>query len=176
MADFLKNFIPGEDIKASDTNDNNQFLLDKISDNAQNLQEYLNQRLGVMESNIATIQATLQNNIDNLSNAIDEIKENEPEVSKGQNGYMKFSNGFIIQWGRIYDDPAKAKYGTFTQNFSIPFSSVNYSIAVGSNYKQTAGDKGASIQVYPNTASNFAYSIRYEQNRGSYTYWIAVGY
>lgn len=67
MTDYLKNFAPGEDIKASETNNNNQFLLDKISDNAENIQKYVNEQLGTIQSNLSSVQKTLQQNIDQLS-------------------------------------------------------------------------------------------------------------
>lgn len=88
MADYLINYQPGELIKASDANSNNQYLLDKISDNAASLQAYLETQTGILQSNISSVQKTLQNNIDklnqNLSNKINNL-ENKKFVNKNLN-------------------------------------------------------------------------------------------
>lgn len=70
MAEYLKKFAPGEKIKASETNDNNDYLLDKISDNAESVQIYIEQQLNTIQSNLSSIQKTLQNNIDALKNEL----------------------------------------------------------------------------------------------------------
>ena len=64
MADFLKTFIEGEDILASDANSNNQYLLSKLSDNVAQVQNYVEGEVASIQSNVASVQATLQNEID----------------------------------------------------------------------------------------------------------------
>jgi hypothetical protein len=66
MAEALKTFREGEDILASDTNDNNQFLLSKLSDNATQVQQYVEGEVATIKSNVSSVQATLQNNMDEL--------------------------------------------------------------------------------------------------------------
>lgn len=66
MAEYLKKFTQGEKIKASETNDNNDYLLDRISDNASSIQTYVEQQINTIQSNLSSIQKTLQNNIDKL--------------------------------------------------------------------------------------------------------------
>lgn len=68
MADALKTFREGEDILASETNENNQFLLSKLSDNAAQVQQYVEGEIATIKSNVASVQATLQNNIDDTMN------------------------------------------------------------------------------------------------------------
>lgn len=63
MVDALITFEEGEDILASETNSNNNFLLGKINDNAEQLQNYLTTQIASIQSNIASVQSTLQNNI-----------------------------------------------------------------------------------------------------------------
>ena len=71
MAEALKTFREGEDILASETNENNQFLLSKLSDNAAQVQQYVEGEVATIKSNVASVQATLQNNIDELRNKVE---------------------------------------------------------------------------------------------------------
>lgn len=84
MADYLINFQPGETIKASEANSNNQYLLDRISDNAQSLQTYLETQIGILQSNISSVQKTLQNNLDKLDEELS-TKINKKFVEKNLN-------------------------------------------------------------------------------------------
>lgn len=70
MAENLKTVHEGEDILASVTNDNNQYLLSKLSDNALQVQNYVEGEVATIKSNVASVQATLQNNIAELENDI----------------------------------------------------------------------------------------------------------
>ena len=71
MAEALKTFREGEDILASETNENNQFLLSKLSDNAAQVQSYVEGEVATIKSNVASVQATLQNNIDELNEKVE---------------------------------------------------------------------------------------------------------
>ena len=97
MAEALKTFREGEDILASETNENNQFLLSKLSDNAAQVQQYVEGEVATIKSNVSSVQATLQNNIDELAAKINvyiiDFYEN------GSNGYVIWSNGYCEQWG-----------------------------------------------------------------------------
>lgn len=61
---YLKNFAEGEVIKASETNANNQFLLEKISDNASDIQSTVNSQIANIKSELATTRTTLQSSVD----------------------------------------------------------------------------------------------------------------
>lgn len=100
MADFLKEFEEGEDILASDTNANNQYLLSKLTSNAEAVQTYLEQQLSSIKSNISSIQATLQNNIDNLTTDINSklavcYLPNYSKMKTISSGFVASSNGWI---------------------------------------------------------------------------------
>lgn len=87
MAEALKTFREGEDILASDTNDNNQFLLSKLSDNAEQVQAYVEGEVATIKSNVSSVQATLQNNINTISNSLNNTIANmykamTPDYSK----------------------------------------------------------------------------------------------
>lgn len=74
MADSLITFSENEYIYASETNQNNQFLLSKLSDNAAQLTTYVEGEISSIQSNVASVQATLQGNIDaanaNITNSL----------------------------------------------------------------------------------------------------------
>ena len=71
MAEALKTFKEGEDILASETNDNNQYLLSKLSDNAAQIQSYVEGEISTIKSNVASVQETLQNNLDTAIDSVD---------------------------------------------------------------------------------------------------------
>lgn len=154
MADALKTFSEGQDIKASDTNANNNFLLSKLSDNAAQVQSYVENEISSMKSQISSVQATLQTNINNLKTEFNETLNNifgaiSPNYSKGINissGYKATSYG--------------VGYVRFNANSSSGYAYVNgYEVAFdgGSvNYHQTSG---SSFIVAPGstiTATNYA--------------------
>lgn len=173
MTDYLINFSPGESIKASDANSNNQYLLDKLSDNAQSLRTYLEAQIGILQSNISSVQKTLQNNLDNLTEKVTELEEDMPEISKGQKGYIKFSNGFIIQWGRV---TGMGNGTAINVVLPTPFTSVNYSVGGSDDYAQTNGDKRSTWRIINPTTTGFTIQSYFEQSGGHVIYWIAVGY
>lgn len=120
MADALKTFREGEDILASDTNDNNQYLLSKLSDNAAQVQQYVKGEVATIQSNVASVQATLQNNIA-------ELDAKKPiyivESRKTENGgFREWSDGYKEQWGNVSG-------ASVTVVFEKPFEDTNYYIS-----------------------------------------------
>ena len=104
MVDALITFSEGQDILASEANQNNQFLLGKLSDNARQLTTYVEQEITSMQSNIASVQATVQANINEVSTKVDNLKQDVylkgfiPDYSKGQaisSGFVAPSNGWV---------------------------------------------------------------------------------
>ena len=103
MAEVLKTFLEGEDILASETNANNQFLLGKISDNAERLQNFVDGEITSIQSNLASAQATLQNSINELTetvnNGLGNVYENiAPNMSAGisiTNGWTATASGWL---------------------------------------------------------------------------------
>lgn len=101
MAEALKTFREGEDILASETNENNQYLLSKLSDNAAQVQSYVEGEIATIKSNVASVQATLQNNIDLVKELVRQayndlmpdwsnkvIRENNREYTAEKFGYI----------------------------------------------------------------------------------------
>jgi hypothetical protein len=101
MADALKTFKEGEDILASETNENNQFLLSKLSDNAAQVQSYVEGEVASIKSNVASVQATLQNNINSVLEQLEGTIRIKEFVDNGNSGYTVYTNNYCVQWGRI---------------------------------------------------------------------------
>lgn len=104
MVDALITFSEGEDILASEANQNNQFLLSKLSDNAAQLTTYVEEEITSMQSNIASVQATVQANIDEVGAKVNSLEQDIytkgfiPDYSNGQaisSGFVAPSNGWV---------------------------------------------------------------------------------
>jgi hypothetical protein len=102
MAEVLKIFQEGEDILASETNANNNYLLGKISDNASTLQNYVEGEVTSIQSSLASAQATLQNNINELADKVANLfNEIAPNLSAGisiTNNWTATSSGWIYAY------------------------------------------------------------------------------
>lgn len=167
MADYLKNFKEGEDIKASETNSNNQFLLDKISDNNSAITQYLEGELGKINSTISSGDATLQNNINNLSNTVD--RKLEASMIQGGNGYCRLSNGLIIQWGYSNLWQADSRYTNIF--YPIPFSGqYTYRVTVSGLNGGMSNDRSSWIISQSATGC-----IAANAQGGIGQNWIAIG-
>lgn len=98
---------------------------------------------------------------------------------KGANGYIKFSNGVIVQWGRfslgggVYD-----KAGTITMPTSFTGADT-YSVAgTGMKGAETA-NLGTTFSIANMTATSFYFRLLYtvsNKNGASWVTWIAMGY
>jgi hypothetical protein len=110
MAEALKTFREGEDILASETNDNNQYLLSRLSDNAAQVQKYVEGEVATIKSNVSSVQATLQNNIKEVQDLFETFSQNIykniiPDYSKG------------VSVGHSFTAPANGIY-TVTLNYN----------------------------------------------------------
>lgn len=103
MAERLKIFQEGEDILASETNANNNFLLDKISENATILRGYVEGQISSIQSSVSSVQATLQNNINELADKLglvfDEIAPDFGAGVKISSGWVAPSSGWVTVTG-----------------------------------------------------------------------------
>jgi hypothetical protein len=172
MADALKTFKEGEDILASETNENNQFLLSKLSDNAAQVQSYVEGEVASIKSNVASVQATLQNNIDEVANArsiyITEF------YSDGTNGYKVYNNGLCEQWGKL-------SAGTRVATFLKPFKDTNYT-AVATVSAVVQADALFSVRIISFTTttmtvrSDAVNNIGYGRDANAPVNWMATGY
>lgn len=173
MADFLKTYVENEPIYASDRNSDNQYLLTKISDNAAQVQNYVEGEVIAIKSNIASVQTTLQADIDVLKNGVGKsISYIVETFVEGTSGYLLFSDGCKIQWGKT----AKGGNGSvMTITLLKEFSDSNYIIAGSATYNQTAGDKGSSWRAYDQQPTQFKIGTEFSQQTANVS-WIAIGY
>lgn len=84
--------------------------------------------------------------------------------SKNSNGYYKFGNGLIIQWGLANTG------GTVT--LPTPFSSTDYSVVLTRINTDTKYHSGSYIQTL--TTTNFSFNGA--DANGSPHKWLAIGY
>lgn len=149
MAEALKTFREGEDILASETNGNNQFLLSKLSDNAAQVQQYVEGEVATIKSNVASVQATLQEGIETITNDFKSFAESIytniiPDYTKGVavpyplsgSKFTAPSNGVYITtiWAnnasvRLYINGLASAFfavdnatGTSSNSFTIPLA------------------------------------------------------
>ena len=108
----IKTFEEGDTIYASETNANNQALLSALTDNAAQVQSYVEGEIASIKSNVASVQATLQNGITSLNEALTSLKEGlfyaiSPDYSKGTGigSGAKISKAGWVNWngGQIGD-------------------------------------------------------------------------
>lgn len=176
MADFLKTYKENEPIKASDRNNDNQYLLTKISDNAAQVQSYVEGEVATMKSNIASVQTTLQGYIDELANGVGTSSAYIVEsFVEGNSGYDVYSNGKIVQWGMQYHSGNAHNYTIYLLK---PYTTQNYVVTGSWSARPKVGDKGLMwgcvargldyVQLYADTNSS--------NSQACYIYWRTEGY
>jgi hypothetical protein len=170
MAEALKTFREGEDILASETNENNQFLLSKLSDNAAQVQSYVEGEVATIKSNVASVQATLQENINALDTKMQEVKAYVIEFSQGTNNcYIVWSNGYCEQWG-YHTNTGDGQDLNVVINLPKAYRDDNYNVQV-TNYYNGVGHAPAYIN-WKNTTQislrRYGHGYRFD--------WRACGY
>lgn len=163
MAEALKTFREGGDILASETNENNQYLLSKLSDNAAQVQNYVEGEVATIKSNVASVQATLQNNIDELNEkvktkivVIEAIKEGD-------------------KWCRVWSDGWKEQGGTWsgsqTITFLKSFANTQYTLTLG-----IIGPGYAQDNIFGGDRTVTSFKIGQAGGNGGSGTWYACGY
>ena len=176
MAEALKTFREGEDILASETNENNQFLLSKLTDNAAQVQAYVEGEVSTIKSNVSSVQATLQNNIDELANGVGKSVAYIVESYIQDNaGYFVYSDGTIMQWGHyVITATSGAKDTKVT--FLKPFTTTGYIIVDSAYYPEAAGDKVNYYGCIAKNTTDMTYRVYQERwaNSGN-LWWMCIG-
>lgn len=161
MVDTLVTFNEGEDILASQTNQNNQFLLNKLTDNAKQLLDYTKQQLSSIQSNLSSVQSTLQNNInklsENMTNSNNSLKTYYiPNYSKGisiSSGWTATKNGWL-NWSPINIDDGGSG-NVKVNNVQVGYySRYKYANIYNTQFLIGKGDKitftsGITVKFYP---------------------------
>jgi hypothetical protein len=171
MADALKTFREGEDILASETNGNNQYLLSRLSDNAAQVQNYVESEVATIKSNVASVQATLQGNIDETMNQLSmgglfiTLTVNNGNWSKE---YYSDKSRTIRVW--MEQGGVTGAFSDYTLVFPRAFQNANYSFvamptSTGGNNALTgvyASDKTTTSIVLHGRSTNdigFGYGV-----------------
>ena len=89
-------------------------------------------------------------------------------ASKGASGYVKFPNGFIIQWGEAYVDANSTRY----RSFPIAFPTACISVQVAHKTTATNWDKVCVAGNYTRTSCTIANC----ETVNSTINWMALGY
>ena len=89
-----------------------------------------------------------------------------PVISKTANGYCKFSNGLIIQWGQI----AGNVNTRHTVTLPTPFTSTNYTVCSSNTTYADSAPWGATIEE--TTTTTFKILQVHKQK----IWWMAIGY
>ncbi len=117
---------------------------------------------------------------DDITNAVSKVVSiTSPSDSIKQNGYIKFSNGLIIQWGKKLFNENNDHVVNPTVNFVQPFSSTVYAV-VANGQRSTSGSIGGTytyhmLSAQP-TRTGFSIKSAIEKGSGSqYIHWIAIG-
>lgn len=135
MTNYLKTFEPGDKIKATDTNDNNQYLLDEITTSAGAISADVTTKLATKAdltlSNVTSLSAAIQTllgdqyakkDLSNTSGAFSNISATDkativslmmPNYSAGvsaPNNYTCPKDGWVV--GKIKDDYGNDAYVT----------------------------------------------------------------
>lgn len=87
--------------------------------------------------------------------------------SLGTNGYVKFSNGLILQWGA--KNPGNTTKYNMQVNFPISFTTTPYSIVV--HQQQNSGSSGAIGWWYVEALTASSFTMKWQCD----CFWIAVG-
>lgn len=100
------------------------------------------------------------------SDAVDSIVTTTG-INKSHDGYVKFGNGIIIQWGGI----SSSSYSQLTINFPTSFSNSNYKIILTQEHYNHTGEYNAN--AYVRSKTNTSCNIL---GQADYIAYIAIGY
>ena len=165
MADALKTFKEGEDILASETNGNNQYLLSRLSDNAAQVQSYVEGEVATIKSNVASVQATLQNEIDEIAAQVHLVET----IVSGNYWRRVYSDG----WCEQGDITSVGGDSSKTVTLQVPYKNTAYHIQATSRSAFKLGED-AGVGAYPSSSGTF--TLRNGADITSNICWRASGY
>lgn len=157
----LKIFEEGEVIYAREINENFSALQKNNSDFTEEMERYLKEKIASIQSNVESVQQTLQNNITAVNTALTALKDSllfaiSPDYSKGQgvsNGATMTSYGWVVWNGGQIGDSSTAQL--WINGVGVGYHSY---YKYGDSYKTmffvSSGDKitftgGTSARFYP---------------------------
>jgi hypothetical protein len=155
MADYLINFSEAQKIKASEVNSNFQYILDKTTDNADRLENYIDTELAKntanTESSVSTLKSSVDTSIDSLTTKINN------KVFTYVNKYVEIGIGTTSLSSYLPNDSKKYLVwvrgrctGQSANNNLYASSDIASNIIVaGMGYDSGRSDSSASTAVVP---------------------------
>lgn len=103
------------------------------------------------------------------------VKELNSNITEEGNGYLKFPDGTLIQWGRAsFPSSGAGGAGYAVANFAIPFVGTP---RVTATAEYTSGVQTFVVSAQPSTSSLTLYARTNAGGMvtGAYAYWTAIG-
>ena len=130
-------------------------------------------------TNISVSNGTISLSKSNVTNALGYTPPSSNggivAQSLGTNGYVKFNNGFILQWGHLSSVPQNQQWQSVT--FPISFTSAAYTVLA--TLGRSAGASGtiaALVNTNAITKTGFQVMGDFDTNASTGNiYWIALG-
>ena len=136
-----------------------------------------------VNSAISSLRSSVNSSISSLTTKVNNATSDVLKAVKDQtkiqaNGYITFSNGLTVQWGKKLFSEGSDHVVNSTVNFNQPFSEVYAVVANGQ--RSTSGTIGGTYTYHmlsaPPTRSGFSIKSAIEKGSGSqYIHWIALG-
>ena len=176
MSDYtLTVFADGDTLLAQPVNDNFQYCLQDTTTKVGALQTSVQSSINSINGNISNIETSISGlTSDALTGANTKYITASATVnriltatalSKATNGYVKFGNGIIIQWGGIASGSTSR-----TINLSTAFSNGDYTVVIG----ERRGDVPTrNIVVSARNTTSFNVLLGDNSTSGN---WLAIGY
>lgn len=125
---------------------------------------------------IETMDNIIANQASGMIAGAKAVKELNNKIPEEGNGYLRFADGTLIQWGRAYfQSTASGGGGSVKVNFSVPFTSKP-KMSVTPIYASSADPTfTVSAQSYTNTANLYARTRGGAVVSSCYADWMAIG-
>lgn len=125
---------------------------------------------------IETMDNIIANQASGMIAGAKAVKELNNKIPEEGNGYLRFADGTLIQWGRAYfQSTASGGGGSVKVNFSVPFTSTPR-MSVTPIYASSADPTfTVSAQSYTNTANLYARTRGGAVVSSCYADWMAIG-
>lgn len=184
----LTTFSDGDTLLASEMNDNFQYCLADTTTKVGALETSVQGSIDTLGASVSSLQTQVSNtssyistyglNTANDKNIISSEAVNRivttAGISKAQNGYVKFGNGLIVQWGYKSDLNSSTNK---TISFPTSFTSSNYCISlIGYDTSHNADSNTQAYCVRSRSASSCTVSLGSSDGQKNGSFWMAVGY
>ena len=123
----------------------------------------------------ATIDASRVNGLADKIPSVPDLQNVFPSVNIQENGYIKFINGFMLQWGKGKEMSREEFSGTQTENFPIGFENDCLGVFVTGIYGKITNRSNRSNNFYVQVESMSRSSFSYDE-WGMYTDFYGSGY